>query len=773
MPIFRLPSQKNLIIIITCVFVIAVLSMSGRLIFMPSSASFSSEGFQVFSDSIKSSKSTIEAVIQRHLAAGEKPNRLIKEKSPYLLQHAFNPVDWYSWGDEAFEKARREDKPIFLSIGYSTCYWCHVMEREVFENDSLAALMNQYVVSIKVDREERPDVDRVYMTAVQAMTGGGGWPMSMFLTPDLKPFYGATYIPPVAKWGRPGFAEILTRIHEVWTTNRQSIYDNSQKLAEYLEEISNPKVQATQADQLALQRGFDSFVKSFDPQNAGFGSAPKFPRPVAFNFLLRYYSRAGEKQALDMTLATLINMAKGGMYDHIGGGFHRYATDERWHVPHFEKMLYDQAQLAISYLEAYQITHETFYADVARDVLAYIQRNLTHPEGGFYSAEDAESAVDPLEPEQKKEGAFYVWMKSEIDQLLSSEEASVFNYYFSVQDTGNVIADPHQEFIGKNILYIARTAEETAKQFNTSVDEVMATLSQSRQKLFHSREKRPRPHLDDKILVSWNGLMISAFARAHQVLGDAKYREAAERAAQFILTKLYNESKKELLRRYRDGEARYDAHLEDYAFLIQGLIDLYESSFDIRWLTTAIELTEQQNQLFYDEEAGGFFDTSGKDKSILIRTKESYDGAEPTGNSIAILNLLRLSQMIDNQEWRAMAEKSLAYFGGQMLNMPQGLAQFLVALDFSLSKPKQIIISGKAEDSHTKTLLDEIHKRFIPNKIVLLADGAEGQRTLASYIPFVESVRMIDGRATVYICENYTCQLPTSDRNVVAKLLMN
>jgi uncharacterized protein YyaL (SSP411 family) len=772
MLIFQVFLKKYFIIIIGAI-VLGVLIVSDRIMVTPFSVSHSSEGLQVLSDSTNYSKNTIAAFIQRHLAAGEKPNRLINEKSPYLLQHAFNPVDWYPWGEEAFEKARREDKPIFLSIGYSTCYWCHVMEREVFENDSLAALMNQYVVSIKVDREERPDVDRVYMAAVQAMTGSGGWPMSMFLTPDLKPFYGATYIPPVAKWGRPGFGEIITRIHEVWATNRQSIFDNSQKMADYLKEISNPNVQVTKADQLALQRGFDSFAKTFDSQNAGFGGAPKFPRPVAFNFLLRYYSRTGEKQALDMTLATLINMAKGGMYDHIGGGFHRYATDERWHVPHFEKMLYDQAQLAISYLEAFQITREPFYADVARDVLAYVQRNLTHPEGGFYSAEDAESAVDPKKPEEKKEGAFYVWTKSEIDQLLSPEEANVFNYYFGVEDTGNVIADPHQEFVGKNILYISHTPNETAKQFKTSVDELMAALSQARQKLFQVRENRPRPHLDDKILVSWNGLMISAFARAHQVLGDAKYREAAERAAQFILTKLYNEKKEELLRRYRDGEARFDAHLEDYAFLIQGLIDLYESSFDIRWLKTAIDLTEQQNQLFYDKEDGGFFDISGKDNSILIRTKESYDGAEPTGNSIAILNLLRLSQMIGNQEWHAMAEKSLGYFGAHMLNMPQGLAQFLVSLDFSLSKPKQIIIAGKAEDPHTKTLLEEVHSRFIPGKIILLADGAEGQKTLAAYVPFIESVRMVGGKSTAYICENYACRLPTSDPATIAKLLTN
>ncbi|MCI0694818.1 thioredoxin domain-containing protein [candidate division KSB1 bacterium] len=725
-----------------------------------------------FQDTL-SKANTARALIARKLAEGAKPNRLIKEKSPYLLQHAFNPVDWYPWGEEAFAKARKEDKPIFLSVGYSTCYWCHVMEREVFENESIAALMNQYVVSIKVDREERPDVDRVYMTALQAMTGGGGWPMSMFITPDLKPFYGGTYIPPVASYGRPGFPEILTRIHEVWTTRRQDILNDGQKIVDYLKQVSTPQVEATQAGKLALERGFDSYSRSYDAKYAGFGKAPKFPRPVSFNFLFRYYSRTGEKKALDMSLETLKQMARGGMYDHIGGGFHRYATDTQWHVPHFEKMLYDQAQLVVSYLEAYQITHEEFYAEVARDVLAYVLRNMTHPRGGFYSAEDAESAVDPTKPEEKEEGAFYTWIKNEIDGVLAPEQAKVFNYHYGVKQSGNVTSDPHQEFVMENILFVAHTPEETAKQFGHSVEKVKSILSASREKLFRAREKRPKPHLDDKILVSWNGLMISAFVRAHQVLGDEKYLQAAERAGQFILDNLYDAKGKKLLRRYREGEPRYEAHLEDYAFLTQGLLDLYEAGLDIRRLQTAIALTEQQNELFYDQDQGGFYDISGADKSILMHTKEWYDGAEPTGNAIAILNLLRLSQMTDNKNWRAMADQSLAYFGGWMLNTPQGLAQFLVALDFSLSKPKQIIIAGKANDPNTRTLLEEVHSRFIPNKIILLADNGKAQETLASYIPFIESVQMLDGKATAYICENYACRLPTSDREVVAKLLAN
>ncbi|MEX1137750.1 MAG: thioredoxin domain-containing protein [Bacteroidota bacterium] len=733
---------------------------------------FQSDGQRRVSASSDSTKrGTIEVMIERKLAEGKEPNRLIKEKSPYLLQHAFNPVDWYPWGAEAFEKARKEDKPIFLSIGYSTCYWCHVMEREVFENDSIAVLMNQYVVSIKVDREERPDVDRVYMSALTGMTGSGGWPMSMFLTPDLKPFFGGTYIPPAEKYGRAGFPDILTRIHDAWVTDRSKILEYSERVRDYLEQSSRPENKPTKATALALERGFDSFSRSYDKENAGFSDKPKFPRPVAFNFLLRYYSRTGDRRALEMSLETLRRMYKGGMYDHVGGGFHRYSTDAIWHVPHFEKMLYDQAQLVISYLEAFQITHDSTYSEVARDVLTYVKRDMTHPDGPFYSAEDAESATDPAHLDSKKEGAFYTWAMSEIEALHTPWESKVFNYRFDVQAGGNALFDPHNEFQGLNILHITRTIEEAASKFNLSTLEIDELLKSARLKLFRERSKRPRPHLDDKVLVSWNGLMISAFARAYQVFGDVSYLHSAERASSFILETMYNTKDKTLLRRYRDGEARYDGHLEDYAFFTQGLIDLYEASLDIRWLQAAIELTERQIELFGDEKGGGFYDVTGTDESILIRTKEFYDGAEPSGNSIAILNLLRLSEMTNNDRYRQLADASLVSFGERMLTTPQGLAQFLVALDFSLSKPKQIIIAGKAGDPHTARLLNEVHSRFIPNKIILLADGGKGQEVLASYIPFLQSVTMLNGRSTAYICEDYACKLPTSEVRTVAQIL--
>ena len=699
------------------------------------------------------------------------PNRLIHEKSPYLLQHAYNPVEWYPWGEEAFQKARLEDKPIFLSIGYSTCYWCHVMEREVFENESIAALMNRAVVCIKVDREERPDIDRVYMSALQAMTGSGGWPMSMFLTPDLKPFFGATYIPPTDQYKRPGFPQILKRIHEVWTTDRTQVLEAGQRIGEYLQLMTSSAPQPLDVDQTALDAGFDYFRGNYDSVNGGFGNAPKFPRPAVLNFLLRYYVRTMNLQALDMTLETLRTMAKGGMHDHIGGGFHRYATDDRWHVPHFEKMLYDQAQLAVSYLEAFQITGEDFFANVARDICDYVLRDLSHPEGGFYSAEDAESAPDANLLNQKEEGAFYVWTHVEIDRLLSPQEAEVFVRRFGVEKDGNVLADPHGVFTGKNILHIIASVAEVSQQLGLGENEIVQALASSRAKLFAARNKRPHCQLDDKILTSWNGLMISALARASQVLGEQKYLEAAEKSARFILDRLLDLSRKKLLHRFRDGESRFDAQLDDYAFFVQALIDLYEADFKIDWLSEALTLTDQLNSLFYDQENGGFFDTTGYDTSVLVRTKEWYDGAEPSGNSIAIMNLLRLAQSTNNTSYERMARASLRHFGARLMNQPHATPQFLVALDASLSKPAQIIIAGAIGDPLTRSLLRVIHSQYLPNKILVLADGERGQRFLTQFAPFVGSIKMADGAPTAFVCENYACQLPTSNPEILLKQL--
>jgi uncharacterized protein len=703
----------------------------------------------------------------------KKANRLRQEKSPYLLQHAYNPVDWYPWGEEAFEKARKEDKPIFLSIGYSTCYWCHVMEREVFENRAIAEMMNLLVVSIKVDREERPDIDQVYMTALQAMTGSGGWPMSIFMTADRKPFFAATYIPPASQYGSPGFLEILQNIHRVWTTKRSNVLESSERIAQTLIESSSPSVSSTTVTERVLEHGFNEFVKRYDSTFGGFGSAPKFPRTSVLNFLFRYYHRTGNTIALDMALTTLRKMSEGGIHDRIGGGFHRYSTDERWHVPHFEKMLYDQAQLTISYLEAFQITHDRKYSHVACEILKYVERVLTHPDGGFFSAEDAESAISPFYPEQKKEGAFYIWKKSEIEYLLTDEEAKIAEFIFGIKEEGNVSSDPRQEFVGENIFFTAHTADEYARRSGGKKENAAAAFDAATSKLFDARQLRPKPHLDDKILVSWNGLMISAFARAYQILKSDSYLEHAEQAARFLFARCINPAYGKLYRRYRDGEAKYEAHLTDYAFLIQGLLDLYEASFQIEWLQKAIKLAEIQIELFYDNSQGGFFDTPGTDPTILCRMKEVYDNAEPSGNSISILNLLRLSQIIGSTRYHKMALHSLSRFCEHIETNPYALPQLLVAVDFSLSKPVQIVLAGTKKHPAIREMVDEIHYRFLPNKIMLFADGAEGQAFLSGYVHFFENISTTGGKQMVYICKNYTCELPTSDVETMIQTIEN
>jgi uncharacterized protein len=701
----------------------------------------------------------------------KKPNRLIHEKSPYLQQHALNPVDWYPWGEEAFEKARREDKPIFLSIGYSTCYWCHVMEREVFENETLARLMNGYAVNIKVDREERPDVDRVYMKAVQATTGSGGWPMSVFLTHDLRPFYAATYIPPIAQYGRPGFGEVLESIHAVWKNDRERIHKTGTQIYDHLNRIAAPSLPHLQGSSELLDNGFNAMRDSYDTEYGGFGDAPKFPTPVTLHFLLRYHKHTGNREALDMTLATLQAMASGGIYDQIGGGLHRYATDERWHVPHFEKMLYDQAQLVPAYLEAYQITGDEAYAAVARDILAYAKGKLGDPEGGFYSAEDAESATNPDEPGNKREGAFYLWKADELREILTSEESEIALFYYGVESNGNVRADPHGIFTGENILFRAHTAEATAEQFGLSIEDTKNRIDTIRGKLNRVRERRPRPHLDDKILLSWNGLMITAYAKAYQVLSDGAYLTAATDAANFLRTHLYDAEHGRLLRRYREGEARFEGQLEDYAFFIQGLLDLYEASFDRGWFEHARLLTEVMIDLFYDDTDGGFFDTTGADASIIVRSKEWHDGAEPSANAVAIGNLLRMEAMTQHDGYGEKARQSLSHFGQVMQQAPQGTTRFLSALDFSLTKPKQIVIAGSREGDDTRNLLRFVHAHFIPNKILILADESESDETGMSFAPFLRGLTRIGGLATAYVCENYTCELPVTDPDKLSAML--
>jgi uncharacterized protein len=706
-------------------------------------------------------------------------NRLAHEKSPYLLQHAHNPVDWYPWGEEAFAKAGRENKPIFLSVGYSTCHWCHVMAHESFESEEVAAIMNREFVNIKVDREERPDVDRVYMTFVQATTGGGGWPMSVWLTPDLKPFVGGTYFPPEERYGQPAFKKVLERIATAWKEDHDKIVEQGSKIVEALRESQSAGPGEGKIDGSVADAAYRQIDRSYDPKEGGFGNAPKFPRPVTLNFLTRFYARDPKtdtgKHALEMALSTLRKMAAGGMHDHVGGGFHRYSVDRYWHVPHFEKMLYDQAQLAVAYLDAFQITKDKQYESVARDILDYVARDMTSKEGGFFSAEDADSPVAGIDdPSHKKtaEGAFYIWTKKEIDDALG-DSAEVFDFHYGVQAHGNAPegSDPHDEFRGKNILIERHTIAETARHFKKSEAEIWKILAQSREKLFAIRAQRPRPHLDDKIIAAWNGLTISAYARAAQVLDDSRYLEIATRAANFLRGNLYEEKRKLLYRNYREGRSEIEAFADDYAFVILGLLDLYEASFDVEWLKFANELQETQDRLFFDDKSGGYFSNSGRDKSVFLRMKDDNDGAEPAASSVATLNLLRLSQIYADPKMAERAKKTIDAFVTILLQFPSGMPQMLVALDYSLSKPRQIVIAGKKDSPETKALLKEVHRHFLPNTIVILADADEGQKYLGERNEAVRAMSLVEEKSAVYVCENFTCKAPVTDLKQLSDLL--
>jgi uncharacterized protein YyaL (SSP411 family) len=708
-------------------------------------------------------------------AVAQHANRLAQEKSPYLLQHAHNPVDWYPWGEEAFAKARRENKPIFLSIGYSTCHWCHVMAHESFEDGKVAAIMNREFVNIKVDREERPDVDRVYMTFVQATTGGGGWPMSVWLTPNLQPFVGGTYFPPEDRYGQPGFAKVLERVASAWKENHEKIAEQGAKIIEALHEAqSAPPTAADKIDIEVLEKAFEQFSNSFDSKEGGFGSAPKFPRPATLNFLTRFYARDPKsdsgKRALEMDLVTLRKMAAGGMHDHLGGGFHRYSVDRYWHVPHFEKMLYDQAQLAVAYLDAFQITQDRQYESVARDILDYIARDMTSKEGGFFSAEDADSLLEHGKAEHA-EGAFYVWTQKELDSELGAA-AEVFDFHYGVQSNGNAPegSDPQDEFGGKNILIERHTTTATAKHFKKSEDEVRKSLAASREKLLSIRAKRPRPHLDDKIIASWNGLMISAFARGAQLLNDSRYLDSAVRAAKFIRAHLWDEKSKLLFRSYREGRSNVEGFSDDYAFVIQGLLDLYETSFDVDWLKFAGELQEAQDRLFFDQKSGGYFSTSGKDKNVVLRMKDDNDSAEPAASSVSALNLLRLAQIRNDKKLEDQGKKTIEAFSPTLSRFPSAMPQMLVALDFSSSKPRQIVIAGKPDAPESKALTSEVHRHFLPNKVLLLADES-GKNYLGEKNEAIGAMSLVAGKPAAYVCENFTCKAPVTDPKALRKLL--
>jgi len=689
-----------------------------------------------------------------------KPNRLASEKSPYLLQHATNPVDWYPWGEDAFSKARAGDRPIFLSIGYSTCHWCHVMEKESFENPEIAGLLNTLFVPIKVDREERPDVDRMYMAALQAMGQQGGWPMSLFLTPDLRPFYGGTYYPPENRYGRAGFPHVLRKIDEIWRSERSKVLESAGNIIAHLEEIARAGGGATVDAEAVASECLEEFAGTYDADRGGFGGAPKFPRPSVFHFLVMHHYRTGNQDAIRMTDTSLRTMARGGMYDHVGGGFHRYAVDAAWRVPHFEKMLYDQAQLVQAYLDMYQITRDPFFAGIVSETLGYVLRDLKGRDGGLFSAEDADSPR-PENPEEQGEGAFYVWTRDEIVRLLH-DDASLFCYHYGVEADGNVDMDPQQEFTGRNILYRANDEADTARFAGCTVDDLRPRLAACRRRLFEARLTRPRPLRDDKILTSWNGLMIGALARSASVLGNPSYLAAAVQGAEFIFSKMYDVWGGVLRRRFRDGEARHEAHLEDYAFLTAGLLSLYTASGDPAWLERAVDLTVTQNALFWDDQQGSFFDTSGRDKSVLLRMKERYDGAEPSGNAVAAENLLRLAAITGKAEWRAKAEAIFHSSAPWLERQPSVMPYMVSALCATGMPDSQLVIVGEGDQDGTVALRQEFFSRFLPTTVLLQLGNRSEQERLTRISPSVAQLSMVDGRPTAYLCENFTCRLPVT-----------
>jgi uncharacterized protein len=705
-------------------------------------------------------------------------NRLARERSPYLLQHAHNPVDWFPWSAEAFAKARAEDKPIFLSVGYSTCHWCHVMEHESFENGAVAAVLNEHFVSIKVDREERPDVDRVYMTFVQATTGSGGWPMSVWLTPDLKPFYGGTYFPPSSRWGRPGFVDILQEIARVWQADRAKVAESAEAVTGELRRLDRTAASASVPAAAALARTATQFREAFDARHGGFGDAPKFPRPSELLFLFREHARTGDADAREMALRTLTAIALGGMRDHVGGGFHRYSVDAAWRVPHFEKMLYDQAQLVLAFLEAAQVSGDDFFAEVANDTLQYVRREMTDPLGGFYSAEDADSVPpdatsrpDPIGSggsEKKSEGAFYLWTDEEIDRLLGAD-ADIFKQRYGVEPDGNAPADPQQEFMGRNLLYTARSVADVAKATGRQADDVQAALGRARMTLFGARVKRPRPHLDDKVLTAWNGLMIVAFARGARVLAAfdtsrglaAAHLESARRAAAFIRDRMWNPATSTLVRRYRDGHAEIDAYAEDYAFLIFGLLELFQADPDPAWLSWAIDLQRRQDELFWDDRDAGWFSTTGQDPTVLLRMKEEYDGAEPTAGSISVMNLLVLSHLVEDpisRTWIDRAERTLRAFGARLEQLGRGVPMMSAALSTYLAGVQQIVIVG---DDGREPFEREVASRYLPFAIAVSVAG-DRQRALAPVLPFVSAMKPVAGAAAAYVCRAFACQAPVT-----------
>jgi uncharacterized protein YyaL (SSP411 family) len=684
-------------------------------------------------------------------------NHLVHETSPYLKQHAYNPVDWYPWGAEALERARKLDRPIFLSIGYSACHWCHVMEHESFEDPEVAKILNENFVSIKVDREERPDLDQIYMNAVQMMTGQGGWPMSMFLTPDLQPFYGGTYFPPDDRYGRPSFKRLLLALVDAWKSRRPEITQQAGQITEHLRSAGGLPPAGTARDLTStgedlLRHAVSALARAFDSRYGGFGSAPKFPHAMELRLLLRAWRRFGSEDALHMTRLTLDRMAMGGMYDHLGGGFHRYSTDQRWLVPHFEKMLYDNALLSLAYLEAFQATGHGFYREVVEETLDYVLREMTSPEGPFYSTQDADS--------EGVEGEFYVWSAAEIESILGKELADLFDEVYDVTPSGN--------WEGHNILNQAKTSDQYARLRKIPEPELRASLAETKKKLLDVRNRRVWPGRDEKALTAWNGLMIDALAQAAMVLEKPAYREAACRAADCILTRMRG-SDGRLLRTYMAGsEPKLNAYLEDYAFLLNALVSLYEADHAPRWIESALSLTDVMIEQFWDSADGGFFFTGRDHEMLIARNKDPHDSSIPSGNSMAVTGLLRLAELTGRKGLHDKAEKTLQLFHGLMAELPSAAGQMLIALDFYLGPVEEFAVLGDPENKETRRVMRAIHGRFRPDKVVAVKSSEDG--SVDALIPLLAGKKSL-GSVTTYVCKNFTCQEPLVGAEAVEKEL--
>ena len=681
-------------------------------------------------------------------------NRLINETSPYLLQHAHNPVDWCPWGEEALKRAKRENKPILLSIGYSACHWCHVMEKESFENEEIAKIMNENFINIKVDREERPDLDEIYMNAVQLMTGSGGWPMTVFLTPDLLPFYAGTYFPPEERGGMPSFKRILLSIAEIYREKQKEVLESTEKIKEQLGRMTKLKSGDEELTFDLLHNAFQEISEKYDYENGGFSEAPKFPQPLVIEFLFRYYKTTKDKNTINMITFTLKKMAEGGIYDHLGGGFHRYSVDNKWLVPHFEKMLYDNAMLAKVYIQAYQITKNDFFKKIAFETLDYLLREMTDPEGGFYSASDADS--------EGEEGKFFVWSKDEIEKVLGKEKAKIICRYYNVSKVGNFEGD-------KNILHTPFAIEDICKIEKLNTEEFKLLLKESKEKLFNVRNQRVKPGVDTKVITAWTSLAISSLAFAYQVFREERFLNSAEDAANFILLNMFEEGK--LLRIYKDGKSKIGGFLEDYSFFISTLIDLYETTFRIKYLEDAINLTEKMVENFWDEEEGGFFFAPKDATNLISRSKNPYDNPIPSGNSVAVNLLFRLYRLTGNKDFLEKGEKTLKVFSMLMERVPSAFPNMLSTLDNYLRTPVDIVVVGEFLSEEIDEILKSIFSKFLPNKTIAFLDPINPDPEPLKFLPLLEGKKMVNGKPTVYICENFTCNAPITDMGELEKVL--